>query len=169
MISKYTKFDLHISFHILSIVYILKCLYLVIRSELYTTLNAGYRVWSKSPCALDDYSIEFRCPETFWSPCISFGFCNVLSLSVTISVVTADRVFDSYEGNIAVVLPNFINGLHFNMYSSVGTFSFWGGRWLYTLFVDTELFHLSVPCCSLFNFRLELAYNCGSFRRCSYI
>jgi len=26
--------------------------------------------WSKSPCALDDYSTIIRCTETFWSPCI---------------------------------------------------------------------------------------------------
>ena len=65
MISKYTNFDLHSTFHILSIVYMLKCLYVVIRSELYTTLNADYRECSKSLCALDDCNIEVTCTETF--------------------------------------------------------------------------------------------------------
>ena len=165
MISKYTKFDLHSSFHILSIVYILKCLYVVIRSEIYTTLNADYREWSKSLFSIDDCNIEITCTDTFWSPCISFGLCNVLSLSVTISVDKAGRVFETEESNFCSCVPCFMKGLHFNMYS------FWhfGGSSLYTLFMDTELFHLSVPCYSLLNFRFELAYNCVSFGRYTYL
>jgi len=42
MISKCTKFDFRNTFQIDSIVCMLKCLYVVICSEFYTTLNTDY-------------------------------------------------------------------------------------------------------------------------------
>ena len=88
MISKCTKFDIRSTLQIVFIVYILKCLYVIICSEFYTTLNDNY---------------------------ISLSFCNTLSFSATISVVILDRVFEFYEGNITIVYPNFMNGLYLNV------------------------------------------------------
>jgi len=130
MISKCTKSDTRSTLQIVSIVYILKCLYVIICSEFYTTLNDNY---------------------------ISLSFCNTLSFSATISVVILDRVFEFYEGNITIVYPNFMNGLYLNVNNFCYVFFGEGGGSLHTLLMDTKLFHLSVPCWSLLNFRSELA------------